>query len=93
MNLVQEDTENSDRVYWIKFSVTPEECKELQAMAKYLYRAQAIERPALSRVAKAATFKFYNELNSVLLSGRARTQAEIIGTGTGTGTGTGMQTQ
>jgi hypothetical protein len=50
----------------IKYYLSEGEAHELQKMAYYMHEHKAIPRPTVGAFAKAASFKWFNEINERL---------------------------
>jgi hypothetical protein len=75
---VNDVTESNRRLVTVKFYITKEEFIEYEKLAFLMYREKVIPRPTVGAFAKAAGYKWYNEINQRLTRDRDNIKIDKI---------------
>jgi hypothetical protein len=76
VSTVTERTESKKRLVTVKFYITKEELIEYEKHALFMYKEKVIPRPTVGAFAKAAGYKWFNEINKKLTSTEATSKRE-----------------
>ena len=74
VNAIRERTESNRRLITVKFYITKEEFIEYEKDAFLMHREKVIPRPTVGAFAKAAGYKWFNEINKQLTKDRGNEQ-------------------